>query len=215
MDWNLPNQLTVGRVVLSGVFFVLLGFSAPGTAVGVWLLNAAFVIYIIAGITDVLDGYFARKWNMCSAFGRIVDPFVDKVLAVGAFAMLAGRNFTAPADSIVHSVPHVLTGGMASCVQAWMVVAIMAREFIVSAMRGYSESRGVAFAATYAGKLKMFLQTLAICTVLFQLANVQGPLWALWVKIVMVWLAVIATVLSGFIYLRRARKLMGAIHERP
>ena len=99
MNWKLPNQLTVGRIALAGVFFVLLGVYRPLDAGGgpvlssskepSWLLNAAFVLYIVAGMTDVLDGYLARKMNVTSAFGRLVDPFVDKVLVVGAFAMLA------------------------------------------------------------------------------------------------------------------------------
>jgi len=93
MNWKLPNQLTVGRIALAAAFFVLLGLYEAGTESGRWLLNSAFVLYILAGITDVLDGYLARKMKVTSAFGRIADPFVDKVLVVGAFAMLAGSNY--------------------------------------------------------------------------------------------------------------------------
>ncbi|MFW6061309.1 MAG: CDP-alcohol phosphatidyltransferase family protein, partial [Planctomycetota bacterium] len=194
MDWNLPNQLTVGRIVLAIVFFVLLGLYNPAAPSGPPLLLAAFVIYIVAGITDVLDGYLARKWEQVSAFGRIVDPFVDKILVVGAFAMLAGANFVVPPASAeaYEGVPGWLSGGMLSGIQAWMVVVVLGREFIVSALRGYSESRGRKFPATYAGKAKMFVQSVAICTILMQVAYIHAP-WAIWLKLALVWAAVVVT----------------------
>ena len=214
MNWKLPNQLTVARLVLAGVFFVLLGiYDLPGNDARGWgprLLNVCFVIYIVAGITDALDGYFARKWNLTSAFGRIVDPFVDKVLVVGAFAILAGNNFAFDGSQSAweRGLPRWLTGGMASGVQAWMVVAVLAREFVVSGVRGYSESQGIAFPATVWGKLKMFTQSIAICVVIFQLANVSQANWAVAAKLAVVWVSVIATVLSGLAYVSKARKLM-------
>ncbi|MGA2265894.1 MAG: CDP-alcohol phosphatidyltransferase family protein [Phycisphaerae bacterium] len=209
MNWNIPNRLTVGRIVLAMAFFVLLGLYEHNTAWGRWVLNAAFVIYIIAGITDVLDGWLARRLKVESAFGRISDPFVDKVLVVGAFAMLTGSNFLlGSADHLEHSLPTWVTGHMASAVQAWMVVAILAREFVISAVRGYSESRGVQFAATSAGKVKMFVQSVTICTVLYQLANLPQVPWAVYTKITLVWLAAIVTVASALAYVGRTRRLL-------
>ncbi len=96
-----------------------------------------------------------------------------------------------------------------------MVVVILAREFIVSAVRGYSESQGLKFPATPAGKIKMFVQSVAICTVLYQLANVTTPAWAVITKIVVVWLAVIVTVLSGLVYINKAGKLLLGNIEKP
>lgn len=218
MNWKLPNQLTVGRIVLAGAFFVLLGLYKQHTAAGKWLLDAAVALYIVAGITDVLDGWIARKYHLTSAFGRIADPFVDKVLVVGAFAMLAGSNFAlggSSAGTYEAGLSFWLTGHMASAVQAWMVVVIMAREFIVSAVRGYSESQGVKFPATPAGKIKMFVQSVAICTVLIQLGNVPDAPWAVWVKVVMVWAAVIVTVVSGLAYVGKARKLLTSDGANP
>ncbi len=214
MNWKLPNQLTVARIALAAVFFVLLGLYHPNLSYGPLLLNVAFVIYIVAGITDVLDGYLARKWNVVSAFGRIADPFVDKVLVVGAFAMLAGSNF-AMGDvqgsmETKLDMPHWWTGGMASSVQAWMVVVIMAREFIVSAVRGYSESQGMKFPATSAGKIKMFIQSVAICCILFQIANLPDTAWAVYAKVAMVWLATAATVLSSLGYIKQTRQLLAS-----
>ena len=204
MNWKLPNQLTVGRMALSIVFFVLLGMYEQGTECGRWLLNAAFVLYIVAGETDVLDGYLARKWNLTSAFGRILDPVMDKILVVGGFIMLAGPNFAMADGAVDHQLPGWITGGMASGVQAWMVVVILGREFLVSGVRGYSESQGMKFPATPAGKIKMFVQSFAICTVLYQQANIASPMWAIWMKVICVWLAVIVTLSSGLATLQRA-----------
>ena len=149
------------------------------------------------------------KLNLVSAFGRISDPFVDKVLVVGAFAMLTGSNYMlGGADTPDRQLPSWLTGHMASAVQAWMVVAILAREFIVSAVRGFSESRGIKFPATPAGKIKMFVQSLAICMILFQLANFPRAAWVVYLKVTLVWLATIVTVLSGLAYVGKARKLL-------
>lgn len=218
MNWKLPNQLTVGRIILAGGFFVLLGLYNPGSETGCLLLNIAFWIYIVAGITDILDGWIARKYNWTSAFGRIVDPFVDKVLVVGAFAMLTGSNYVmqpAVAPQFERDLPGWATGHMASAVQAWMVVVIMAREFIVSAVRGYSESMGIKFPATSAGKIKMLVQSVAICTVLYQTANLPQTAWAIWLKLIMVWLAVLTTVLSGLAYVGKARKVLIGDVNRP
>ncbi len=214
MNWGLPNQMTMGRLVLAGVFFALLAlFELP--AEGGYLLNLCFALYIVAGITDVLDGYLARKWKLTSAFGRITDPFVDKVLVCGAFALLTGSNFSFAHDPALvsrfeASLPSWLTGNMASGVQAWMVVVVIAREFIVSGIRGYSESQGEKFHATAWGKLKMSTQSAAICAVLFQLANLPRAPWATVVKLTLVWLSVVFTVVSGVAYVNRLRHLLGA-----
>lgn len=215
MNWKLPNQLTVGRIALAAVFFVLLGLYDAEAPSGPWLLNAALVVYVVAGVTDILDGYFARKWGLTSAFGRIVDPFVDKVLVVGAFAMLAGSNYIQAswAPAAQRRLPGWLTGGMGSSVQAWMVVVILAREFVVSAIRGYSESQGRKFPATYAGKIKMFVQSFAICAVLCQQANVRMPPWAVYLRTAAVWAALIVTVVSGLAYIGKARKLLAGDAE--
>ncbi len=216
MTWTLPNQLTVARIAISGAFFVLLGLYEP-TRAGDILLNVAIVLYLVAGATDILDGYLARRLNLVSAFGRIADPFVDKVLVVGAFAMLAGSNYSlshaGKSAGLDAQLSDWLTGGMSSAVQAWMVVVILAREFIVSAVRGYSESQGVKFPATPAGKIKMFIQSAAICAVLFQLANLPDTPWAVYTKVALVWLATIVTVLSGLAYITQARNLFRTTHE--
>ena len=208
MNWKLPNQLTVGRMAISIVFFVLLGMYEQGSESGRLLLNIAFVLYIIAGITDVLDGYLVRRWKITSAFGRILDPVMDKILVVGGFIMLAGPNFAMVDGAADAQLSGWMTGGMASGVQAWMVVVILGREFLVSGVRGYSESQGMKFPATPAGKIKMFVQSFAICTALYQQANVDVAMWAVYMKVICVWLAVIVTVSSGVSYIAKAKGLL-------
>ena len=215
MNWKLPNQLTVGRMMLAIVFFVLLGMYRQGTECGRWLLNIAFVLYIVAGETDVLDGYLARRWNLTGALGRMLDPVMDKMLVVGAFVMLAGPNFAMAPDAVDHQLPGWITGGMASAVQARMVVAILGREFLIFGVRGYSESQGMKFPATPSGKIKMFVQSFAICTSLYQQANVTDAMWAIYMKVICVWLAVIVTLTSGLNALQRAWCTVGHLPENP
>ena len=209
MNWSLPNILTASRLPLAAVFFVLLSLYPNGWGCSPeCLLGAAFVVFAAAGVTDFLDGFLARRLNEESAFGRIADPFVDKVLIVGAFAILAGSNFSLGvlASRFERDLPEWLTGGMASAIQPWMVVVIMGREFIVSAVRSHSESRGVKFPATYAGKVKFILQVIAISAVLLQMMFLPLDDWAVIVKIALVWLAVVVTVASGLIYVGRAHR---------
>lgn len=109
---NIPNALTASRLLLAGVFFAMLasyqnqGTPEPHPDV-VWL-NSALFIYLIALVTDFLDGYLARRWKVEGVFGRVVDPFVDKVLVLGSFIFFAGKNFT-PITGVV----------------PWMVVVIL------------------------------------------------------------------------------------------
>lgn len=219
MTWTIPNQITVARVALAGVFFALLGCWNPAVASLTHrvLMNVAFGVFLLAVISDVLDGYIARKYDMASTFGRMVDPIVDKVLILGTFIMLCGRNFAIPETwpGPDADLPWWATGGMVSGVQAWMVVFLLARELVISGVRGFSESQGIQFPATPAGKIKMLVQSITIGVVLFQLANLPRAAWAVQLKVALVWLTLIVTVGSGFYYLRRARRLLLGGQQTP
>ncbi|XHC26804.1 MAG: CDP-diacylglycerol--glycerol-3-phosphate 3-phosphatidyltransferase [Phycisphaerales bacterium] len=151
-----PNVLTAARLVFATVFFVALTmFEAIDTGSTRWTLPLAMVLFIVAAITDFFDGYLARKWNAVSVFGRVMDPFADKILVLGAFVMLAGPNFRFDAD-----------GTMLSGVAPWMAVVIIARELLITSLRGLCESRGINFSATQAGKLKMIAQSVSVPLIL-------------------------------------------------
>ena len=86
---HVPNLLTASRLVLAAVFFTLLSRYQYEKRGDPTLLNIAFIIYVVALLTDFLDGYLARRWKAGSAFGRMTDPFVDKILVLGSFIFLA------------------------------------------------------------------------------------------------------------------------------
>jgi len=201
-----PNQLTMLRLVLAAVFFVLLNCYRYGADSPAWLLPTAIVLFILAAITDALDGFLARRWHVESKFGRIMDPFCDKVLVIGAFVYLAGARFVIPGaiGETKISFINMITG-----VYPWMVALILARELLVTAIRGELEGEGVKFAANVFGKLKMILQSVVIPVVLaivFLDPRREGWQWLGWVRDVLVYLTVIVTVFSGIPYITNAVK---------
>lgn len=213
----IPNTLTVGRLVLAGVFFALIEIGLRGVE-DPWhepddrrttVLLVALGLFVIAAITDALDGYLARKWNAISKFGRVMDPFADKILVLGAFVMLAGPSFQAPG---VHELPDLQVSGVAP----WMVVLILARELLVTSVRGFFESQGVDFSADLAGKLKMILQSAVIPLVLLlmALADMAPGSTARWAIDISVWLTVLVTLVSCLPYVIKGLQAgRGLIHE--
>src|SRR5687767_1262361 len=118
MFQHVPNLLTGARLVLAAVFFSMLAFyQYKGRADPIFPI--AFLIYLIALVTDFLDGYLARRWKVEGAFGRIVDPFVDKILVLGSFIFFAGKNFIIPETGELGRLYVVKT---ISGVVPWMVV---------------------------------------------------------------------------------------------
>ena len=188
--FNLPNQLTSMRLALSVVLFALM----------VWeYYLASLVFFIIAAGTDWLDGYFARKYGMVTTLGRILDPFADKVIVCGTFILLA-------AVPAMHAVPWGL--------RAWMVVVIVGRELLVTALRSFLEDRGSDFSANMPGKLKMVLQCVAAGFCLYYLSYAapldDAPGWVRNGMVATVWAAVILTIYSGVIYVQVAVRLLRA-----
>ena len=206
---HVPNLLTTGRLLLAGVFFTLLGFYQYEGRGSPYLLNAAFIVYCVALVTDFLDGYLARRWKVEGAFGRVVDPFVDKVLVIGSFIFFAGKNFIIPSTAGKYVV-YTITG-----VAPWMVVVILARELLVTSFRGLGESSGQAFGAAFSGKVKMVVQSVTILVVLVYV-NYFAPGSGHGFRTVRdfcVWTTVAVTVLSGLAYVRRAL-VVAARHEQ-
>src|SRR5450432_904141 len=127
---HLPNILTGVRLVLAVVFFAMLSWYQYEGRGDPMFLNIAFMIYVVALITDFLDGHLARKYDLETPFGRVVDPFVDKVLVLGSFAFFAGKNFIIPDYAAMnpdnHYVVKTITG-----VAPFMVAILLARELLV------------------------------------------------------------------------------------
>lgn len=179
--WNLPNILTAMRFVIGCGMFTLMSYK-------LWLL--AFVVFLVACATDWLDGYAARKMGIISTFGRNFDPLVDKMLICGGFICL---------------LPHPLSQ---TGIWPWMVVVVVSRELLVTSLRGYMESMGVAFGADFPGKVKMFLQCVALggslLTLLFDLPKVEMNIWEsglVLARDIVIYSMIAATVYSGLHYL--------------
>ena len=181
---NVPNVITLSRLVLAIFLFWLID------AGGHWL--AASVLFLIAAATDAIDGYIARRYGLVTKIGRIFDPFVDKVIIGGAFMFLAVKP--------------------ESRVNAWMVMAVIGREMFVTSLRSVLESEGKDFSATMSGKLKMVVQCAAVVGSLLYLEFVKPEPGADTSNLartldVLLWIAVAITLYSGYVYIIRAVKL--------
>jgi len=173
--FNLPNRLTLSRLLLAIVFFIFLSYRC---------YTIALIAFSLAWSTDWLDGYLARKKGLLTDFGRIADPFVDKIIVCGGFILLIQH---------AHDI-----------IPSWMVVVIVAREFLVNSLRSYSESKGIEFGATIWGKAKMFVQSFTISLILLFFAHLQHLIVIKQGIIVMLWITVIITLVSGITYMVKA-----------
>lgn len=204
MRTQIPNLITASRLLLAAIFFGILSFYQYEGRGDPTLLNFAFVLYAIALFSDFLDGYLARKWKVESAFGRIVDPFVDKILVIGSFIFFAGKNFVIP-DADAHPyVVKTITG-----VVPGMVVVILARELLVTAFRSAGEGAGVAFGAEFSGKVKMVWQSVTILIILayvnyFDRMTPDVEQAARYFRNFAIWGTVVITVVSGLVYVKKA-----------
>jgi len=193
----IPNGLTLGRLILTVVFLVMVLYAPQkGEAKPAAFLMVAFTLFVVAGVTDMIDGSIARALNVTSKFGRIVDPLADKVLVGGAFICFV--IVKQPTFSNIFS-PHTTT-----VIQWATAVIIVAREVFVTILRHIAESRGVSFAATATGKIKMFVQSFGIGTVMVKWAFVSRA-WGDWFTVVTFGIMLTVTVVSGITSLRRPR----------
>ena len=183
----IPNILTFTRLVLTIVFLVMILYS-PGVENKSMFLTVAFVLFVIAGLTDIIDGKIARMYNVTSKFGRIIDPLADKILVCGTFISFA---------IIGEPKLYTLSAGPLAVIH-WSVAGVLiAREAYVTALRHLAEARGINFAATVSGKIKMFLQSFAIGTVVIKMGHVPTATWASCFTSTVFILMLVATVISG------------------
>ncbi len=172
---NLPNKLTMFRVVLIPFFIVFL--LVPTIPAGKWI---ALAIFIVASLTDLLDGRIARKYNLVTNFGKFMDPLADKLLVCSALICLIE----------LQRIP------------SWMVVLIIAREFTISGFRLIAADNGVVIAASYFGKFKTTFQMIAVCLLIADIEALQS------VTLIILWIAVILTVVSLVDYLVKNKDVM-------
>ncbi len=185
---NLPNAITLSRFVLALVLFTLIWIN------GYWITSA--VVFVIAAMTDFLDGYLARKYGQVTVLGRILDPFVDKIIICGSFIFLMKWP----------------TSGIG----AWVTFVIIAREMFITQVRAFMEQRGTDFSARWSGKIKMAVQCLAVPLCLLSLSSDFVTAWShysspaalFWIRDLAIWGTVAITVYSGVEYSWRAFQIL-------
>lgn len=173
---NLPNKLTIFRVILIPFFVFFMLVPVTGTMDSL----IALLIFVVASLTDLLDGHIARRHGLVTNFGKFMDPLADKLLVCSALICLVelGR------------------------VPSWVVIIIIAREFIISGFRLIASDKGVVIAASYWGKFKTTFQMLMICLMILNL----GPLSL--ITAVVMWAALILTLISLADYLVKNKEIM-------
>lgn len=172
---NLPNKLTMFRVILIPFFVVFLLVDI--TLYDKWI---ALAIFIVASLTDLLDGKIARKYNLVTNFGKFMDPLADKLLVCSALICLVE----------LERIP------------SWMVIVIIAREFIISGFRLVAADNGVVIAASYWGKFKTTFQMVMICLMIADIAQISL------ITDIVTWIAVALTVISLIDYLVKNKDVM-------
>lgn len=189
---TLANKITLGRFALSLVYFAVLLLANRWPARDWIVLDLALLVFLVAVISDAVDGYYARKYGQVTNIGRIADPLVDKVVICGGLILFQG-------------IP-----ALAAVCPPWVVLVVVVREFAVQGVRSLLEARGIPFGATAWGKQKMVIQSVAMSVAMFYAAHFDGVAWARTVTQAGVAVMLAATVLSGAVYLGQARKALGA-----
>ena len=174
---NLPNKLTVLRVCMVPVFVVFMLWNGFGTA----SKYVAAAIFILASMTDWLDGYLARKNNLVTDFGKFMDPIADKLLVCSAMICLVEKG----------------------ALPAWIVIIIIGREFIISGFRLVASDKGVVIAASYWGKFKTVSQMLMVILLILDLGGVFNT-----IAQVLIWVALVLTVVSLVDYMVKNRSVL-------
>lgn len=187
---NLPNKITVARVIMIPIFVVLMVVNFGWG--NVTLLGATMpvehligsIVFIIASLTDYFDGHLARKYNLVTNMGKFLDPLADKLLVTAAFIIL-------------------VEWGVAP---AWVIIVIVAREFAVTGLRSIGAEQNVIIAASNLGKLKTWSQMVALAFLL--LHNIIFQLWDIPFDMIMLYVAFFFTLLSGLDYFWKNRRLL-------
>ena len=183
---NLPNRLTIARLALTVIFVLCFALDFR------FRFTSAFLIFLLAALTDLLDGIIARRWNLITDFGKLMDPLADKILTASAFICLIG----------FHDIP------------AWAVILIISREFLITGLRSLAATKGTIIPADNLGKHKTAWQMITIIYFLFllSLSEIQHPDWfsLAWSAgtHLLIPITVILSVYSGLAYLFKNREII-------
>lgn len=183
---NLPNQLTIGRIIMIFIFLVMCNVDdkLPMEIQHTWRI-IAFIFVILAGLTDFFDGYIARRYNLVTDFGKLMDPLADKVFIAATFITLVDKELLA----------------------GWIAVVVLTREFLVTGLRLLAVNKGEVIAAGALGKLKTLIQ--------MSFLIIAGFIWVGWLQMedvkilwpIFTWVVVFITVWSGMGYFIRHRNV--------
>lgn len=193
---TVPNFVTMGRIALVVVFLIMLGIGGPDGSRSIGARWTAFVLFVLAAISDKLDGYLARKYNKVTELGKLLDPIADKLLVCGALVMLAAFGELNP-------------GG-------WVITALfLIRELGITIMRFFViDTGGSVIAANHAGKLKTLFECIGLGMVIF-------PMWSLvggntgfegfyyWLSYAVVLVALVLCLYSGGVYVAQVKRAGG------
>lgn len=188
---NIPNRITLSRIFLIPVFVLVMVLDfgwGKITLLGATMPVEHFVgamIFIVASITDWVDGFYARKYNLVTNMGKFLDPLADKLLVSAAFILLI---------EVSDKVP------------AWIIIVIISREFAVTGLRLICAEQGEVVAANQLGKIKTWAQILAVTLLL--LNNIIFEMWNIPADVIMLWVALVFTVWSGIEYFWLNRKVL-------
>lgn len=174
---NLPNKLTVLRIIMVP-FFVFFMLTDVGGAANKWI---ALILFCAASLTDMLDGKIARKYNLVTNFGKFMDPLADKLLVCSAMICMIELG----------QLP------------AWIVIVIIAREFIISGFRLVASDNGIVIAASYWGKFKTVFQMAMIIVLIMDLGGVFDLIGT-----VLVWIALALTIISLVDYIVKNKQVL-------
>jgi CDP-diacylglycerol--glycerol-3-phosphate 3-phosphatidyltransferase len=188
---NLPNKLTVSRIILAPVFLALVLIE------DVWARALALFVFVVAALTDLYDGYLARKTGVVTGFGKFMDPLADKILTSSAFVAFVALGYA----------------------RVWMVLPIVVRELFITGLRSVAAYRGLMIRPSFLAKVKTFLQMLLVALILLyiNLKTFAGPLGIEWAWLsspdvprafdYLLFVTMVITVYTGLDYLWRSGSL--------
>ena len=214
---NLPNRLTLSRFLITIMFVVVVLWDAVP-----YNTSWAALLFFIGGMTDIADGIIARRRNLRTDFGALMDPLADKILVCSGFILLVGKKMNPETQLGSYHLPEALAApGTDLLMPAWMVIIIVARELAITGLRLLAANKQVVLPAENIGKGKTVFQVTSIISMLILISypdwgeswvkffgwQIGGWPWSIWFTFLAIWGAVSLTAVSGTHYLWRNRDL--------